>query len=322
MALRAGFFPATVIESAYGTPAVKEPVFVCYANSSVPVPLYDSSTRDNQIVNPLLSDSLGKISFYTEPGNYDLVLKSAQRISIVIDPVDDELVFGVTSVNTHTGDVVLTYSDVDAEQAGVAASLVATEAATRASADTTLQSNIDELETDLGEEATARASADTTLQSNIDELETDLGEEVTRAEAAESTLTTNLSSEVTRAEAAEAGKLDNTGGGHEVVHTVATAGTSQTVNLANGSVHYITLDQASCTINFSGMTNGVSCSCTVFLVQGNASARLVTWDSAVKWTTATAPTLSVGINKVDVLTFVSIDGGTKVFGFLAGPDMR
>jgi hypothetical protein len=65
-----------------------------------------------------------------------------------------------------------------------------TEASTRASADTTLQTNIDA-------EATTARAAEATLQTNIDA-------EATTARAAESTLTTNLASEVTRATAAEA----------------------------------------------------------------------------------------------------------------------
>lgn len=124
------------------------------------------------------------------------------------------------------------------------------------------------------------------------------------------------------ASGAASGKIDKTLGGRETVSTIATAGSSQTLDLTNGNVFDVTLDQATCTIGFTGFTNAVGCSCTLILRQGNASARLVTWNSAIKWSSATAPTLSVGVNKVDVLTFVSVDGGTTILGFMAGADMR
>jgi hypothetical protein len=81
------------------------------------------------------------------------------------------------------------------------ADAISSEASTRASADTTLQSNIDSeasarssadttLQGNIDTEAASRASADTTLQSNIDAEET-------ARQAADSTLQTNITDEAT-----------------------------------------------------------------------------------------------------------------------------
>lgn len=84
----------------------------------------------------------------------------------------------ITSVSTLVG----ADEALDA-QIKTNADAISSEASTRASADTTLQSNIDS-------EASTRASADTTLQSNIDAEET-------ARQAADSTLQTNIDDEET-----------------------------------------------------------------------------------------------------------------------------
>jgi cytoskeletal protein CcmA (bactofilin family) len=87
-----------------------------------------------------------------------------------------------TNYLTSVGSLVAADEALDT-QAKANADAISSEASTRASADTTLQSNIDS-------EASSRASADTTLQSNIDAEET-------ARQAADSTLQTNISDEAT-----------------------------------------------------------------------------------------------------------------------------
>ena len=92
------------------------------------------------------------------------------------------------------------------------------EASSRASADTTLQSNIDAeetarqsadstLQTNINDEASSRASADTTLQSNIDAEETAriaaVSGEATARSSADTTLQSNIDAEASTARAAE-----------------------------------------------------------------------------------------------------------------------
>ena len=137
----------------------------------------------------------------------------------------------ITSVSTLVGaDEALdaqikTNADAISSEASTRASADTTlqsnidsEASTRASADTTLQSNIDAeetarqsadstLQTNINDEATARASADTTLQSNIDAEETAriaaVSSEATARSSADTTLQSNIDAEASTARAAE-----------------------------------------------------------------------------------------------------------------------
>jgi hypothetical protein len=137
----------------------------------------------------------------------------------------------ITSVSTLVGaDEALdaqikTNADAISSEASTRASADTTlqsnidsEASTRASADTTLQSNIDAeetarqaadstLQTNIDDEETARTSADTTLQSNIDAEETAriaaVSGEATARSSADTTLQSNIDSEASTARAAE-----------------------------------------------------------------------------------------------------------------------
>jgi hypothetical protein len=137
----------------------------------------------------------------------------------------------ITSVSTLVGaDEALdaqikTNADAISSEASTRASADSTlqsnidsEASSRASADSALQSNIDAeetarqaadatLQTNINDEATARASADTTLQSNIDAEETAriaaVSGEATARASADTTLQSNIDSEASTARAAE-----------------------------------------------------------------------------------------------------------------------
>jgi hypothetical protein len=137
----------------------------------------------------------------------------------------------ITSVSTLVGaDEALdaqikTNADAISSEASTRASADTTlqsnidsEASTRASADTTLQSNIDDeetarqsadstLQTNIDDEASARSSADTALQSNIDAEETAriaaVSGEATARSSADTTLQSNIDAEASTARAAE-----------------------------------------------------------------------------------------------------------------------
>jgi hypothetical protein len=119
----------------------------------------------------------------------------------------------ITSVSTLVG----ADEALDA-QIKTNADAISSEASTRASADTTLQSNIDSeasarssadttLQGNIDTEAASRASADTTLQSNIDAEETAriaaVSGEATARASADTTLQANIDSEASTARAAE-----------------------------------------------------------------------------------------------------------------------
>ena len=137
----------------------------------------------------------------------------------------------ITSVTTLVGadealdaqiktnaDAISTESSARASADTTLQSNIDSEASARSAADTTLQSNIDAeetarqsadstLQTNIDDEATSRASADTTLQSNIDAEETAriaaVSGEATARASADTTLQSNIDAEASTARAAE-----------------------------------------------------------------------------------------------------------------------
>jgi hypothetical protein len=105
-------------------------------------------------------------------------------------------------------------------------------------------------------------------------------------------------------------------GGGDVISTIAASGTTETIDLADGNVHDITLTD-DCTFTFTSPAAGRGRSFTLFLRQGAGFPHLATWPGSVVWAGG-APTLSTGSAEVDVLNFVTLDGGTVWYGFAAG----
>ena len=107
----------------------------------------------------------------------------------------------------------------------------------------------------------------------------------------------------------------------ETLVTNGTSGAAATIDLENGNFYKITLT-ANCTLTFSNPpASGTAGSFTLFLVQDGTGSRTVTWPGTVDWADATAPTLTTTAAAVDVLTFITLDGGTVWNGFVAGQAM-
>ena len=104
----------------------------------------------------------------------------------------------------------------------------------------------------------------------------------------------------------------------ETAVTNATSGATETLDLESGNVFDLTLT-ANCTLTFSNPpASGTSGSFTLILRQDGTGSRLATWPGSVDWASATAPTLTTDAAAVDVLTFMTVDGGTIWLGFVAG----
>ena len=107
----------------------------------------------------------------------------------------------------------------------------------------------------------------------------------------------------------------------ETLATNGTSGSTATIDLEDGNFHKVTLT-ANCTFTFSNPpATGTAGSFTLFLVQDGTGSRTVTWPGTVDWAAATAPTLTTTAAAVDVLTFITLDGGTIWNGFVAGQAM-
>ena len=111
--------------------------------------------------------------------------------------------------------------------------------------------------------------------------------------------------------------VTTTAGGGEILSTVAASGATETIDLANGNVHDITLT-ANCTFTFTAPAAGRARSFTLVLRQDGTGSRLATWPGSVVWSGGVAPTLATAASSVDVLTFFTLDGGTVWYGFPTG----
>lgn len=104
----------------------------------------------------------------------------------------------------------------------------------------------------------------------------------------------------------------------EAVNALGSGGGTRTVDLTLGNVVTATVSTSTNTFAFTNPSaSGVACSFTLILTNGGSQT--VNWPAAVDWAGGAAPTLTT--SGVDVLTFVTTDGGTTWFGFAAGLDM-
>lgn len=96
-----------------------------------------------------------------------------------------------------------------------------------------------------------------------------------------------------------------------------------TLDIENGNVFDVTLTENVTTTNFNNpSTSGKGCSFTLILTQDGTGGWAVTWPASVDWAAGTAPTLTSAAGSVDVLTFITVDGGTTWLGFVAGQDLQ
>ena len=106
----------------------------------------------------------------------------------------------------------------------------------------------------------------------------------------------------------------------ETVNVIGdTGGGSDSIDIALGNVVTATVSTAEQTFTFTNpSTSGKSCSFTLILTNGGSQT--VNWPAAVDWAGGSAPSLTS--SGVDVLTFLTVDGGTIWYGFAAGLDMK
>ena len=96
-------------------------------------------------------------------------------------------------------------------------------------------------------------------------------------------------------------------------------GGTQDIDLELGNVVTGTVDTSETTFTFSNPpATGKAGSFTLNLTNGGSQT--VNWPASVDWAGGVAPSLTTA--GVDVLSFVTTDGGTTWLGFVAGLDMK
>jgi hypothetical protein len=100
----------------------------------------------------------------------------------------------------------------------------------------------------------------------------------------------------------------------ETVNAIGnTGGGSQSINLTLGNVVTATQNTSATTYTFDNPSaTGKSCSFTLILTNGASNSGTV-WPGAVDWKDGTEPTLTS--SGVDILNFMTVDGGTIWYGF-------
>lgn len=107
-------------------------------------------------------------------------------------------------------------------------------------------------------------------------------------------------------------------------YVAATATTANsTLTISNGSyVNFLLNVSTTVAFTLSGATAAVPYAFTLNTVQSAVGLKTITWPGAVKWAYGATAVLSTGPNKTDILSFYTLDGGTTIYGFVAGLDMR
>jgi hypothetical protein len=100
----------------------------------------------------------------------------------------------------------------------------------------------------------------------------------------------------------------------ETVNVIGTITGNTAVNFANGNVQTVT-GNGDCEFTFTNPpASGTAGTVTLIITNGGANA--TTWHSSVKWPGDSAPALTS--SGVDIVSFVTIDAGTNIYGFVGG----
>jgi hypothetical protein len=101
----------------------------------------------------------------------------------------------------------------------------------------------------------------------------------------------------------------------ETVNAVGNITGNTNFDFENGNVQTLTIVSGTPTLGFiNPPSTGIAGSMTLIITNGGASA--VTWNAAVKWPGGNAPALTS--SGVDVLSFLTTDAGTTIYGFVGG----
>lgn len=105
----------------------------------------------------------------------------------------------------------------------------------------------------------------------------------------------------------------------EASDTVAASGAAEALDLSAASIFNVTLTD-NCTFSFANSPSD-GFGFTLILVQDGTGSRTVTWPVSVEWAGGSPPALTGTAGSKDILTFMTDDGGTTWYGFVAGLDV-
>lgn len=95
--------------------------------------------------------------------------------------------------------------------------------------------------------------------------------------------------------------------------TVAASGATETVDLAAARTYDVTLT-ANCAVSLTGAVTAEAWAVSILLRQDGTGGRTVTWTDTIGWAGGSAPVLQTAGGSVDIVTLLTVDGGTTWLG--------
>ena len=163
---------------------------------------------------------------------------------------------------------------------------------------------------DLTNAATARTNLGVAIGTNVQAYAANLTSWASKTAPSGTAVGTTDTQTLTN-KTVEAGTFTN---GYTEELVSASTSSAYTIDLANGSVQYLTLT-GNCTYTFPTPVAGRSF--TLVQKQDGTGSRTVTWPASVDWPGAVAPTLTATANRADKFVFTAIDGSNWL-GSVAG----
>jgi hypothetical protein len=101
----------------------------------------------------------------------------------------------------------------------------------------------------------------------------------------------------------------------EFVNALGNTGATPNIDLSLSTFVTATLNQNT-TFTFSNVPSQ-AVSFTLFLTNDGTPGRTIVWPASVKWPNAVIPVRTTTASRLDVYTFITVDGGTNWYGNLA-----
>jgi hypothetical protein len=102
----------------------------------------------------------------------------------------------------------------------------------------------------------------------------------------------------------------------EVDSSISPSAQRLTINLNNGNIFVVskTSDITDFTISNVPSSSFVG-NFTLIIENGVGAGGFINWPNSIKWGDAGTPALSTTLGNIDILTFITLDGGTTWLGF-------
>ena len=104
----------------------------------------------------------------------------------------------------------------------------------------------------------------------------------------------------------------------DIATTINISSNTISLDLSAFSYFLINLNNNITTTNFNNPKAAPEVTNFVLQLSGDGTIRSVAWPTSLRWPGSTAPTITIGPNKVDTYSIFSYDGGVSYYGFPAG----